>query len=64
LVAWLLDNGADPEHAPFAAAFNRDLEAIDLLLDHGATIDAVAASNDDGCRPNPHWRVIQVDISG
>jgi hypothetical protein len=42
LVAWLLDQGADPEHSLWAAAFNRDVEAIDLLLDHGASIDAVA----------------------
>jgi uncharacterized protein len=41
LVAWLLDHGADPGHSLWAAAFNRDLETIDLLLDHGANIDAV-----------------------
>jgi hypothetical protein len=41
LVAWLLDQGADPDHSLWAAAFNRDIETIDLLLDHGAAIDAV-----------------------
>ncbi len=42
LTRFLLDRGADPNHTLWAAAFHDDLHAIDLLLDHGADIDAVA----------------------
>ncbi len=42
LTKWLLDHGADPDHTLWAAAFRNDIDAIDLLLDHGASIDAVA----------------------
>lgn len=39
LAAHLLDQGADPNHSLWAAAFVDDLAAIDLLLDHGADLD-------------------------
>ena len=42
LAEFLLERGADPNHALFAASFNDDFAAIDLLLDHGADIDEVA----------------------
>ena len=42
LAQFLLERGADPNHALFAASFNDDFAAIDLLLDHGADIDEVA----------------------
>ncbi len=38
LAEFLLERGADPNHALFAASFNDDFAAIDLLLDHGADI--------------------------
>lgn len=41
LMRHLLDLGADPEHCLWAAAFADDLEAIDLLVAHGATVDPV-----------------------
>jgi ankyrin repeat protein len=41
LAAHLLDLGCDPNHSLWAAGFNDDLGAIDLLLDHGADIDSV-----------------------
>jgi len=41
LARFLLEQGCDPNHTLFAAAFNADLAAIDLLLDHGADIDPV-----------------------
>jgi ankyrin repeat protein len=37
----LLERGCDPNHSLWAAAFRDDLAAIDLLLDHGAELDAV-----------------------
>jgi ankyrin repeat protein len=42
LTTWLLEHGADPDHSLWAAAFREDLASIDLLLDHGAAVDAVA----------------------
>ncbi len=42
LAAHLLAHGADPDHSLWAAAFRDDLDAIDLLLDHGADLEAVA----------------------
>ncbi|MCU1395166.1 MAG: hypothetical protein JWM34_3594 [Ilumatobacteraceae bacterium] len=41
LATRLLDIGCDPNHALWAAAFNDDLAAIDLLIAHGADIDPV-----------------------
>jgi uncharacterized protein len=42
LARYLLERGASPEHCLWAAAYRNDLAAIELLLDHGARIDAVA----------------------
>ena len=42
LVRFLLHRGASPQHSLWAAAFADDIEMIDLLLDHGADIEAVA----------------------
>jgi len=42
LTRFLLGRGADPSHTLFAASFNDDFTAIDLLLDHGADLEAVA----------------------
>ncbi len=42
LAKHLLALGSDPNHCLWAAAFRDDLAAIDLLLDHGADIEAVA----------------------
>ena len=42
LAGFLLGRGADPNHSLFAACFNDDFAAIDLLLSHGAAIDEVA----------------------
>ena len=42
LTRFLLERGADPNHTLFAASFNDDFAAIDLLLDHGADLEAVA----------------------
>jgi ankyrin repeat protein len=42
LARHLLARGSDPNHCLWAAAFRDDLAAIDLLLDHGADIEAVA----------------------
>ena len=39
LAQWLLERGADPNHALWAAAYNSDLAAIDLLIRHGAVVD-------------------------
>jgi ankyrin repeat protein len=41
LARFLLERGASPEHTLWAAAFNEDLDAIQLLAEQGATIDAV-----------------------
>jgi uncharacterized protein len=41
LARFLLERGADPDHCLWAAGFNNDLDAIRLLVDHGAPIDAV-----------------------
>lgn len=41
LARHLLGHGADPNHCLWAAAFNDDHDAIDLLLDNGAAIDPV-----------------------
>jgi hypothetical protein len=38
----LLEMGADPNHTLWAAAFNDDLDALTLLLDHGAELEAFA----------------------
>jgi ankyrin repeat protein len=42
MARFLLQRGAKPEHCLWAAAFRDNVEAIDLLLKHGATIDPVA----------------------
>jgi uncharacterized protein len=42
LATFLLENGASPEHCLWAAAFSDDLRMIDLLIDHGADLEAVA----------------------
>jgi uncharacterized protein (DUF952 family) len=39
LAEHLLELGADPNHCLFAAAFKSDLDAIDLLVSHGADVD-------------------------
>ena len=41
LARHLLQLGCDPEHCLWAAQFNRDLDAIRLLVGHGARIDAM-----------------------
>lgn len=41
LARHLLDRGCSPEHCLWAASFADDLDAIDLLVQHGATVDAV-----------------------
>lgn len=43
LARWLLEAGADPNYCLWAAAFNDDLAAIDLLVAHGATVDDPAS---------------------
>jgi ankyrin repeat protein len=40
LAAFLLERGCDPEHSIWAAAYNRDVEAIRLLRRHGASLSA------------------------
>jgi ankyrin repeat protein len=42
LARFLLEIGADPNHTLWAAAFNDDFEALTLLLDHGAKLEACA----------------------
>ena len=42
MARFLLKRGAKPEHCLWAAAFRDDVEMIELLLEHGATIDPVA----------------------
>lgn len=42
LARFLLERGADPEHCLWSCAFSRWVEAIDLLVSHGATIDPYA----------------------
>lgn len=42
LARFLLEQGADPEHCLWAAAFARDVSAIDLLVSHGASLDPYA----------------------
>lgn len=42
LAKYLLGRGADPNHCLWAAAFNRDVAAIELLVEHGAQVDPVA----------------------
>ncbi|HVM99114.1 MAG TPA: ankyrin repeat domain-containing protein [Caulobacteraceae bacterium] len=39
LAEHLLKEGCDPEHCLWAAGFNRDAEAIRLLVRHGASLD-------------------------
>lgn len=39
LAEYLLEHGCDPNYALWAAAFNDDLEAIDLLVGFGAIVD-------------------------
>jgi ankyrin repeat protein len=41
LARFLLARGSTPEHCLWAAAFADDLEAIDLLVRHGASLDPV-----------------------
>ena len=42
MARFLLQRGASPEHCLWAAAFRDDVETIDLLIRHRATIDPVA----------------------
>jgi len=42
LARFLLERGSTPEHCLWAAGFNDDVPAIRLLVEHGATLDAVA----------------------
>ena len=42
LAAFLLDSGASPEHCLWAASLNEDADMINLLLDRGANIEAIA----------------------
>jgi ankyrin repeat protein len=42
LATFLLHRGASPAHCLWAAAFSDDLAMIDLLVDHGADLEAVA----------------------
>jgi uncharacterized protein len=42
LVRFMLGRGASPQHCLWAAAFSDDLAMIDLLVDHGADLEAVA----------------------
>jgi hypothetical protein len=42
MARFLLKRGASPEHCLWAAAFRDDVETIDLLVKHGATIDPIA----------------------
>jgi ankyrin repeat protein len=42
MARFLLQRGAKPEHCLWAAAFRDNVAAIDLLVEHGATIDPVA----------------------
>src|SRR5262249_14352172 len=42
LAKLLLKRGSDPNHCLWAAAFNNDLDAIRLLVAHGADVNAVA----------------------
>lgn len=46
LARHLLERGADPNHCLFAAAWNHDVDAIALLLDHGADIEEGAVRGD------------------
>ena len=39
LAEWLLKRGADPDHSLWAANFRGDLEAIRLLVKHGADLE-------------------------
>src|SRR5262245_7314479 len=39
LAQHLLERGCDPNHTLWAAGFRDDVEAIDLLIDHGADVD-------------------------
>ncbi|HWD26096.1 MAG TPA: hypothetical protein VG387_02945 [Rhizomicrobium sp.] len=41
LAEFLLKRGADPNHALWAASFNKDIAAIRLLVEYGADIDPV-----------------------
>ena len=42
LASYLLEHGSTPEHCLWAASFNEDLEMLALLLEQGATLEAVA----------------------
>lgn len=42
LTKYLLKRGASPEHSLWAAAHRNNFAAIELLVEHGARIDAVA----------------------
>jgi ankyrin repeat protein len=41
MARFLLENGSTPEYCLWSAAFHDDVEAIDLLVRHGATVDPV-----------------------
>jgi uncharacterized protein len=42
LAAWLLKKGSTPEYCLWSAAFQDDVEVIELLMRHGARVDPVA----------------------
>ena len=42
LASYLLEYGSTPEHCLWAASFNEDLDMLDLLIEYGATLEAVA----------------------
>ena len=42
LARWLLEAGSSPEHCLWAAAFREDFAMLNLLLKHGAPLEAVA----------------------
>ncbi len=42
LARWLLKKGSTPEYCLWAAGFQDDVDAIDLLVDSGARVDPVA----------------------
>jgi len=42
LAKWLLKKGSTPEYCLWSACFHDDVEAVDLLVKHGASLDPVA----------------------
>ena len=42
LASYLLEYGSTPEHCLWAASFNEDLDMLDLLIEYGAKLEAVA----------------------